>query len=674
MAPSQYKVGSSLDYQHPTYVQRRADVELHESLCRSEFCYVLNSRQMGKSSLRVQAMARLTQVGRKCAVIDLTEIGTYDVTPEKWYLGIIRRLVKTLDLGVKFEYRQWWRERDALSAVDRFSQFLEEVLLVNIADNIVIFIDEIDSILSLNFGDDFFACIRSCYDNRSAKTAYNRLTFCLLGVATPSDLIKDKIRTPFNIGRSIELTGFTFDEAKNGLLAGLTAYVPAPEMVLGEILQWTGGQPFLSQKLCQLVCNMADGDKPVVVEDLVRKQIVENWETQDEPEHLKTIKNRILSREKRAGRLLGLYQEILQCGFVPADDGEDQTELRLAGLAVKQGGRLQVYNRIYECVFDQAWVTQELQGLRPYAEAINAWLGSDCQDESRLLRGQALQDALAWKAGKSLSEEDERFLDASQALEKREFQRALETEKEESRILANANDTLRKAEADANANLTKAQYTARRIVGVALAGLGAIVAVAVWVIGEAKSELNEAKIAEIKSMNSAATALLNVGNELESLMASLIATSNLQDAAIPAEIREKTVANLQEQLSQVRERNQWQAHEGAIWEVRFSPDGKLLATAGEDNTVKIWSRKGELRASLTHSDRVYGLDFSPDGSLIATASQEKAVKLWNLEGKLLKTFPQQAESLLVSAFTPKAILLLQPAKMAVLLCGSWMVG
>ena len=51
-----YKVGGSLAFNHPTYVIRKADKELLTTLENGKFCYVFNCRQMGKSSLRVQAM------------------------------------------------------------------------------------------------------------------------------------------------------------------------------------------------------------------------------------------------------------------------------------------------------------------------------------------------------------------------------------------------------------------------------------------------------------------------------------------------------------------------------------------------------------------------------------------------------------------------------------------
>ncbi|MHC5729561.1 MAG: AAA-like domain-containing protein, partial [Nostoc sp.] len=217
-----------------------------------KFCYVFNSRKTGKSSLRVQVMRRLKLAEFTCTVIDLSTCGVQQVTIEQWYAGIAYCLTKDFSLEVNFI--SWWREREWLSPLERLREFIESVILAQIAQNIVIFIDEIDSVLGLNFPtDDFFAFIRACYNQRVDNPEYNRLTFCLLGVATPSDLIADKQRTPFNIGRAIDLTGFKLEEAKLSLIQGLVMLADNPEAVLKEVLQWTGGQPFLTQKLCQLI-------------------------------------------------------------------------------------------------------------------------------------------------------------------------------------------------------------------------------------------------------------------------------------------------------------------------------------------------------------------------------------------------------------------------------------
>jgi signal transduction histidine kinase len=145
----------------------------------------------------------------------------------------------------------------------------------------------------------------------------------------------------------------------------------------------------------------------------VRSHIIENWETQDNPEHLRTIRDRVLCSEQHTGRLLGLYQQILRQVEVEGDNSIEQKELRLSGLVVKQQSRLRIYNRIYASVFNLSWVDKELAKLRPYATQLTAWLASNCQDESQLLRGNILQEAQVWAEGKSLSYEDYKFLSAS---------------------------------------------------------------------------------------------------------------------------------------------------------------------------------------------------------------------------------------------------------------------
>lgn len=133
----------------------------------------------------------------------------------------------------------------------------------------------------------------------------------MFGVVSPSDLITDKRRTPFNIGTAIELHGFQIDEA-TPLLQGLQAVINEPQAVLQKIIDWTGGQPFLTQKLCQLVVQTAwqtpnrKIDLPPAtagywVEQLVKKQIIQHWEAKDEPEHLRTIRDRCFLTNNEPG-------------------------------------------------------------------------------------------------------------------------------------------------------------------------------------------------------------------------------------------------------------------------------------------------------------------------------------------------------------------------------------
>lgn len=359
---SQYKVGGSLQPDAPTYVCRRADNDLYRELKAREFCYVLNSRQMGKSSLRIRTIQRLQAEGIACVSIDLTGIGHQGMTSKQWYSSLISQIARSLGLSIapREKLTSWLQGLESFSPLQGFEYFIDEVLLVELSCPLVIFIDEIDSILRLDFAiDDFLGFICSCYDRRAEKRIYERLTFCFLGVATPDDLIRDRQNRPFNIGKAIELTGFQAEEIQP-LCQGLQGQASRPDRVLLAVLDWTGGQPFLTQKVCALIQGahqrIAAGEEDRFVSEIVRSKIIHNWEEQDEPIHLKHIGDRlkIAPQQER----LRVYKKLLRTQTIVVDNRPEHFELQLSGVVVKKGRFLKVYNRIYAEIFNLRWVSE----------------------------------------------------------------------------------------------------------------------------------------------------------------------------------------------------------------------------------------------------------------------------------------------------------------------------
>lgn len=370
-----YISGGTLRADAPSYVERKADRDLLEGLRRGEFCYVLTSRQMGKSSLMVRNAHVLRTQGTGTVILDLTALGQ-NVTPEQWYDGLGLRLGQQLQLEDEIE--EFWQSHLRLGPCQRWFTALREVVLPRLVlakssstpfesppRSLVIFIDELDVVRSLPFStDEFFAAIRECYNRRIEDPAFSRMAFCLLGVAAPSELMQNPRTTPFNVGQRIELTDFTPDEAEP-LARRLNELTPRcaslnTSTILQRVLHWTHGHPYLTQRTLGTIAAQAettDAGREEHMVDRICDDLFLSARARESDDNLLFVRERLLRSEVDLNSLLDLYERILRNETI--EDNELNpliTQLRLAGLVRSIDDRLVVRNRIYQHVFDQTWI------------------------------------------------------------------------------------------------------------------------------------------------------------------------------------------------------------------------------------------------------------------------------------------------------------------------------
>ncbi|OKH25352.1 caspase family protein [Chroogloeocystis siderophila] len=156
---------------------------------------------------------------------------------------------------------------------------------------------------------------------------------------------------------------------------------------------------------------------------------------------------------------------------------------------------------------------------------------------------------------------------------------------------------------------------------------------------------------QIESLNSLSTALLSADQQLEALSISIKAAQQVQQTlAVPYELQVKTASTLQQVLSAMQERNRFVGHTYSVNAIAFSPNGKIIASASDDATIKVWNPDGTLVRSLSaHTNPINSISFSADGQTLVSASDD-GIKLWNLNGTLIKTLQKQGTT--VTSFSP----------------------
>lgn len=666
------------------YIERRADAEIVETLAGGEFCYVLAPRQIGKSSLRLRAAKTLERQGIRCVSIDFSGIGSSSVTNDEWYFSIAYEIAEELGLP---NPELFWTQHEHLTPVHRWYRFIRNELLDACSQPVVVFIDEVDSVLALSFTtDDFFASIRSAYNLRAEDPAYRRLTFCLLGVAAPTDLIQNPVRTPFNIGHGIRLEDFTRAEI-DAFTPGLSHLACDTDALLSAVFSWTSGHPYMTQRLLEELARQGSLHGRIegeAVDDAAYQIFLRSGRASDPT--LAYVEKRLDMNASRVRmrQMLHIYRKLLAGERVVAEPNSPiQAELRLMGIAAEQSvghqTLLRTRNLIFAEVYDLGWLKSKEKEHR-LAESVERWLSSGKLDDW-LLRGAALEDSLHWARGRAdLTTTEHEFLLACVSLARTEAEdrhRSAEALRKEEQARVSLVEQQRRVqeqryitdiERERASRAEDSAASQRRVITmltVMVAALGALLAIAVWqflVAQTTKDQLEEANLqlnhgnAESLLQKKAAEALLlaqQPGMEIEALVKAIEAAgeSLLSGQKIPGRVREglaAAVATAPRGALTLR-------HNDYLYGAHFSHDGTRALTASRDGTARIWDAvSGKAITTLDdHQDAVRWAVFSPDDTRVLTASADRNARLWNASsGALIHTFPAQDPTLSSADFSP----------------------
>jgi WD40 repeat protein len=438
-----------------------------------------------------------------------------------------------------------------------------------------------------------------------------------------------------------------------------------PDNIANEISAWVEDEEILCKKLREIVLTceerIPDNGEVEWVEELVRSQMIEGWESGNESYHCqwKTICDHLLNQEQSIA-ILKLYQRILQGEEIAPDDSPLQMELFSSDLVSKGDGILIISKRIYQAVFDKGWVDRALANKPELIIDINQ------PDNVTQTNDEQISEIGSMPISSGPSRRDT-FTFRSWMRKVRRF------------IQQNYTGTIK--------------FIKFFILGLIL-------------IFTAKYFY---KSWEIERINQAGLKALQVfeSNQLIGLTKAVQSGESLKKLLSPniPIVDYPTVTPLfalQKILDNIYERNEFSEHDAPVRSISFSPDGEIIASSGEDGSIRLWnlldnSNKvidpkkvaqgsvlsmsfspkekniatggedgtvrfwnqtgGEIGSPLKayHQGKITSISFSPNGEFIATSASNKSpVKLWNIQSRQLisQLFPQGQGNFESVSFSP----------------------
>jgi hypothetical protein len=328
--------------------------------------YVLVARQMGKTNLLLRMKRMQEAIGNIVIYVDLSQ--RFE-SARACFRYIIDLAIDTNDEHFGFLANRISEERrhSTFEASLEYTKHLRLLLKAANERKIVIVLDEIDSLVNAAYSDTILAQVRSTYFVRTSYPEFENLTYVLSGVAEPSDLIKDKNISPFNIGERIYLDDFSEEQVSLFLIK---VGIKIPSEAEGRLYYWAAGNPRITWDICAAIEEMISAGgvvRPVDIDDIVHRLYLSSF---DRPpvDHIRVL---VENDASLRGALISL-----RYGKADAIDERARSRLYLAGITRAPGEAPTIRNAVIDACISDAWLAQlEVTHGNPLTVAVEHYVG-----------------------------------------------------------------------------------------------------------------------------------------------------------------------------------------------------------------------------------------------------------------------------------------------------------
>ena len=238
-----FYTGGALPPDYPYYVLRQADHAACRAMDKGKLIYIVAPRQIGKTSLLKRLAIRLENQGWHCCFVDLATLR--NLKRPRWYRHLGEMVAHARGIDVILS---------PLKDQQDFRKFLLNDVGLGWSFNpskIALFLDEVEGLLGLDFSDEFLMTLRDLYQQRDSYPG--QLLIAFAGSVDPVILVEDSNISPFNVAEEIVVDDFTLDESLS-LTSNLAKIeIPVAEATHNRIYWWAGGQPHLTQRICEII-------------------------------------------------------------------------------------------------------------------------------------------------------------------------------------------------------------------------------------------------------------------------------------------------------------------------------------------------------------------------------------------------------------------------------------